>query len=41
MKVGIVGAGVSGLAAARLLKAEGCEVKVFEKSKGFGGRANS
>lgn len=39
MRVGIVGAGAAGLAAARTLKAAGHEVVVFEKSRGFGGRA--
>lgn len=38
MKVGIVGAGTSGLAAARTLKAAGCEVILWEKSRGPGGR---
>ena len=39
MRVGVVGAGMAGLAAARALRAEGHEVVVFEKSRGLGGRA--
>ena len=39
MKVAIVGAGMAGLAAARSLVQKGHEVVVFEKSRGFGGRA--
>lgn len=39
MKVGIVGAGISGIAAARTFASAGCDVAVFEKSRGFGGRA--
>ncbi len=38
MRVGIVGAGMAGLGAARTLVASGHEVVVFEKSRGFGGR---
>lgn len=38
MRVAVVGAGVSGLAAARHLKASGHDVIVFEKSRGLGGR---
>ncbi|MCW5936782.1 MAG: FAD-dependent oxidoreductase [Fimbriimonadaceae bacterium] len=38
MRVGIVGAGISGLGAARELARNGHEVVVFEKSKGVGGR---
>ena len=41
MRVAIVGAGVSGLAAAFRLKQLGKEVVVFEKSGGLGGRVNS
>lgn len=41
MRVGIVGAGMAGLAAARRLKAQGHEVVVFEKSRGFGGRVST
>ncbi|MEJ2482209.1 MAG: FAD-dependent oxidoreductase [Gemmatimonadota bacterium] len=36
---GIIGAGISGLAAARELTDRGFEVRVFEKSRGLGGRA--
>ncbi len=39
MRVGVVGAGMAGLAAARTLQAEGHEAVVFEKSRGLGGRA--
>jgi renalase len=38
MKVAIVGAGVAGLTAARELTKRGVPVKVFEKSRGVGGR---
>lgn len=38
MRVAVVGAGLSGLAAARRLAGAGCEVVVFEKSRGVGGR---
>ncbi len=38
MRVGIIGAGLSGLVAARTLRQEGHEVVVVEKSRGVGGR---
>ncbi len=38
LRVGVVGAGVAGLAAARRLARAGCDVQVFEKSRGPGGR---
>lgn len=38
MRIGIVGAGVSGLAAARFLQAAGSEVVVFERAEAPGGR---
>jgi renalase len=38
MRVGIVGAGIAGLSAARCLHQWGHQVVVFEKSKGVGGR---
>ncbi|MHC4943879.1 MAG: protoporphyrinogen/coproporphyrinogen oxidase, partial [Planctomycetota bacterium] len=37
MKIAIVGAGISGLAAGRFLDALGHEVKIFESAPGFGG----
>ena len=39
MRVAVVGAGMAGLAAARTLVEGGHEAVVFEKSRGFGGRA--
>lgn len=38
MVIGIIGAGISGLAAGRILAKAGHEVTVFEKSNGYGGR---
>lgn len=38
MRIGIIGAGISGLAAGRVLKASGHEPVIFEKSRGVGGR---
>ncbi|MEM1444036.1 MAG: FAD-dependent oxidoreductase [Verrucomicrobiota bacterium] len=40
-KIAIIGAGVSGLAAAFQLAEEEVEVRIFEKSRGFSGRAAS
>lgn len=37
-RVAVIGAGVAGLAAARVLAAAGAEVTIFEKSRGPGGR---
>jgi len=41
MKVAIIGAGVTGLSAARELRANGLQVKLFEKSRGVGGRLST
>ena len=41
LKVGVLGAGIAGLAAAGRLKARGHEVTVFDKGRGPGGRASS
>jgi len=38
MVIGIIGAGISGLTAGRLLARAGHEVTIIEKSKGYGGR---
>ncbi len=38
MRIGVVGAGISGLAAAHTLKTAGADVVVFEKSRSPGGR---
>jgi renalase len=38
VRVGVIGAGLSGLAAARVLADAGHDVAVFEKSRGVGGR---
>lgn len=38
MVIGIIGAGISGLTAGRILAKAGHEVTIFEKSSGFGGR---
>ncbi len=40
-RVGIVGAGIAGLAAGVELKQTGCEVELFERSRILGGRATS
>ena len=41
LRVGVVGAGIAGLAAAVELKQTGCEVDLFERSRILGGRATS
>ena len=41
MKVAIIGSGMAGLSAARILEAAGAIVTVFDKSKGTGGRLSS
>ena len=38
MKIAVVGAGLSGLTAGKILASSGHEVVVYEKSRGFGGR---
>lgn len=38
MKIAVVGAGISGLTAGKILASAGHEVVIFEKSRGFGGR---
>lgn len=38
MKIGIIGAGLSGLVAGKILARAGHDVVVFEKSRGYGGR---
>ncbi len=38
MKIAVIGAGVAGLTAGRILAGSGHEVVVFEKSRGYGGR---
>ncbi len=37
-KIAMVGAGISGLSCARALADQGCEITIFEKSRGVGGR---
>ena len=39
MRIGVIGAGIAGLSAARTLHDHGHRVSVFEKSRGLGGRA--
>ena len=41
MKIAVLGAGVSGLSAARMLKDKGHEVVVYEKNPTIGGLARS
>ena len=41
MKVAVLGAGVSGLSAARILKEKGVDVTIFEKEKTVGGLART
>jgi predicted NAD/FAD-dependent oxidoreductase len=41
MRVGVVGAGVAGLAAARILAKQGCDVKLFEAEDYVGGRCRT
>ncbi|MDX6766989.1 MAG: NAD(P)-binding protein [Candidatus Methylacidiphilales bacterium] len=38
LSIAVIGAGMAGVAAARVLHDAGCRVVVFEKSRGFGGR---
>jgi predicted NAD/FAD-dependent oxidoreductase len=39
--VAVIGAGISGLCAARILQDQGFEITVFEKSRGLGGRMST
>ncbi|MGI9472394.1 MAG: FAD-dependent oxidoreductase [Rubripirellula sp.] len=39
--VAVIGAGISGLVCARTLADHGCEVRVYEKSRGVGGRMST
>jgi predicted NAD/FAD-dependent oxidoreductase len=41
VSVAVVGAGISGLTAARQLQATGCDVRVFDKARGPGGRMST
>jgi predicted NAD/FAD-dependent oxidoreductase len=41
IRAAVIGAGISGLACARELAAVGCSVRVFEKSRGPGGRTST
>ncbi len=41
MNVAVIGSGMAGLSAARILQAAGASVTVFDKSKGTGGRLSS
>ncbi|WP_084398083.1 NAD(P)/FAD-dependent oxidoreductase [Henriciella aquimarina] len=41
MNVGIIGAGIAGLSAARRLTAAGCKVSLFDKGRGAGGRMST
>ena len=41
MKVAVIGSGMAGLTAARILDTAGVQVTVFDKSKGTGGRLSS
>jgi phytoene dehydrogenase-like protein len=41
MRVAIVGAGVAGLTAGRILHRAGCDVTLYEKADGIGGRVRS
>ncbi len=41
MKIGIIGAGISGLTAGKQLSSAGHEVKIFDKSRGMGGRMST
>jgi predicted NAD/FAD-dependent oxidoreductase len=38
MVIGIIGAGIAGLTAGRMLSKAGHDVTIFEKSRGYGGR---
>ena len=40
-RVAVIGAGISGLTCARVLADHGCQVAVYEKSGGFGGRLST
>jgi len=41
MRVAIIGAGLTGLTAASLLRDAGVEITVFDKSRGLGGRLST
>ena len=41
MKIAILGCGIAGLSAARELRRNGVDVKLFDKSRGVGGRMST